>query len=302
MSRKLPPLDALLSFEVASRVLSFTRAAEELHVTPAAVGHRIKTLEERLGTELFYRDNNRIHLTDSGQDLIPVVRQALELLTDATSKVGKREACGFLNVSLLPTFAVRWLIPRLAEFRRAYAEVQLQLATSYRPVDFAREDCDAAVRYGKGDWPDLESVALFNEELVPVCSPALVEPSARLRGPDELARFTLLHSATCLENWPVWLEAAGASNVDPEDGLHFDSCLLTLQAAQDGLGMAVANREYVARDLEAGRLVAPFELTVEKDTGWHFVCPKATAQQPKIAAFRDWLLTQVPLRPLAVRA
>jgi len=293
MNQKLPPLDALLSFEVASRVLSFTRAAEELHVTPAAVGHRIKTLEEKLGTNLFYRDNNRIHLTDSGQNLIPAVRQALELIADAASKASKRQASGVLNLSLLPTFAVRWLVPRLADFQRSHGNVHVQLATSYRLIDFAREDYDGAIRYGRGQWPGLKCVPLFNEELIPVCSPDLMERSELPRSPEDLVRYTLLHSETCLENWSIWLDGVGAPDVDPERGLRFDSCLLTLQAAQDGLGVAVANREYVARDITAGRLLTPFDFTVMKDLGWHFVCPKASTKQPKVIAFRDWLLSQI---------
>lgn len=295
MSRRLPPLDALQSFEVASRVLSFTRAAEELHVTPAAVSHRIKMLEERLGISLFHRKNNKLLLTDRGQDLIPAVREALESIADVTARVSQTEGSNVLNLSVLPTFAVRWLVPRLANLRQTHGTVEVRLSTTYRPVDFARENYDAAVRFGPGDWPGLKSFRLFDEELVPVCSPKLMEGPEPLREPGDLARVTLLHSETCEENWSVWLEAAGASHVDPEGGLRFDSCLLTLQAAQDGLGVAAANHEYVARDLAAGRLVAPFDFKVRKQVGWHFVCPEAVAEQPKIAAFRSWVLSQAAM-------
>ncbi len=292
MNRKFPPLHALQSFEVASRVLSFTRAAEELHVTPAAVSHRIKTLEERLGLSLFRRENNRILLTDGGEAYISAVREALEMIADATARITEPDRSSALSLSLLPTFTVRWLIPRLGTFQRFYPSIEVRLSTSYRAVDFAREAYDAAVRYGQGTWDGLKSYRLFNEELVPVCSPKLVRGPNPLRRPEDLARFTLLHSATCPENWSIWLGAAGAPNLESEGGLRFDSCLLTLQAAQDGLGIVAANREYVALDLSAGRLVAPFDFTVRKDAGWYFVCPEATTQEPKIVAFRNWLLDQ----------
>ncbi len=292
MNRRLPPLDALQSFEVASRVLSFTRAAEELHVTPAAVSHRIKILEERLGISLFHRKNNKLLLTEQGLDLVPEVRRALESVADVTARVAQTEGSNVLSLSLLPTFAVRWLMPRLADFQSAHGDVAMRLSTTYRAVDFTREHYDAAIRFGGGDWPGLECCRLFDEELIPVCSPALLEGREELQEPEDLERFTLLHSDTCDENWSIWLDAAGASNVDPERGLRFDSCLLTLQAAQDGLGIAAANREYVARDLDAGRLVAPFDLTVRKEVGWHLVCPESAADQPKIAAFRTWALDQ----------
>lgn len=302
MNRRFPPLSALQSFEVASRVLSFTRAAEELHVTPAAISHRIKTLEERLGTSLFHRENNKLLLTDRGLAYIPAVREALELIAQATAQVGEEQTSGTLNLSLLPTFAVRWLVPRLADLQRSCLDIDLRLSTTYKLIDFAKENFDAAVRYGQGDWPGLQSTCLFHEELVPVCSPRLLDGPHPMREPGDLTQFTLLHSETCLENWPTWLNAAGALNVDSDSGLHFDSCLLTLQAAEDGLGITAANREYVSRDLAAGRLVAPFSHTVEKELGWYFVCPEALAERPKIVDFRNWLLDQVSVKPALQKA
>ncbi len=293
MERRLPPLNALRAFEAASRMLSFTRAAEELHVTPAAVSHRIKTLEGRLGLMLFRRENNRILLTDQGQVYVPVVRNALEMIAEGTAKLSEADASNIVNLSLLPTFAVRWLIPRLSSFQKTHPNVEVRLSTTYRLVDFSREDFHAAIRYGAGNWPRLKCHHLFNEELIPVCSPKLLSGRSPLRRPEDLAYFTLVHSATCPDNWRLWLTAAGVGNVDPEGGLKFDSCLLSLQAANEGLGFVVANREYVAEDLAAGRLVAPFDLLLPKDLGWHFVCSEATSGQPKIVAFREWLLGQV---------
>ena len=289
MVRRLPPLSALQSFEAASRMLSFSRAAEELNVTPAAVSHQIRMLELRLGISLFRRENNRIVLTDRGQALLPTVRQALQMLAGATEEASGRDVSRVVNLSVLPTFAVRWLISRLKAFRSRHPSIEIRLSTTYRPVDFASEDYDAAVRYGTGDWPGLRSWTLFNEEVVAVCNPRLLEGRS-LRRPGDLAGFTLLHSETCADNWRLWLEAAGEGGVDPEAGMHFDSCLLTLEAAHAGLGFAAANRAYVAEDLAAGRLVAPFEFTLTKNLGWHFVCPKPLAAQGKLTALRGWML------------
>jgi LysR family glycine cleavage system transcriptional activator len=289
--RRLPPLSALQSFEAASRMMSFSRAAEELNVTPAAVSHQIKMLEARLGITLFRRENNRILLTDRGQTLLPAVREALQMIAGATDEICGRDVSRVVNLSVLPTFAIRWLIPRLKGFQECHPTIEIRLSTTYRAVDFASEDYDGAVRYGSGEWPGLKSWNLFNEELVVVCSPRLVEGRA-LRRPQDLAGFTLLHSDTCDENWRLWLGAAGDSSLDPEAGLRFDSCLLALQAAQHGLGFAAANRAYVAQDLADGTLVAPFELILPKNLGWHFVCPKALASQPKLVALRNWMLAE----------
>ncbi len=195
-------------------------------------------------------------------------------------------------MSTLPTFAVRWLIPRLSAFQRAHRNIDVRLSTTYRAVDFLREDYDLAIRYGSGDWKGLSCDHLFDDELVPVCSHKYLGTGPPLREADDLARHTLLHSDTCPENWRLWLSAVGARNVDPGKGLRFDSCLLTLEAAQKGLGVAVANRHYVAQDLAAGGLVAPFEFVYRNKLGQFLVCPAATAEQPKIAAFREWLLAQ----------
>jgi LysR family glycine cleavage system transcriptional activator len=289
--RRLPPLSALQSFEAASRMMSFSRAAEELNVTPAAISHQIRMLESRLGIALFRRENNKVLLTDRGQALLPAVREALQMIAGATEQICGRDVSRVVNLSVLPTFAVRWLVPRLKRFQAGHPGIEIRLSTSYRAVDFVSEDYDAAVRYGAGGWPKLKSWRLFNEELVPVCSPALLR-GRTLRRPQDLADFTLLHSDTCDDNWRIWLCAAGASNIDPEGGMRFDSCLLTLQAAAEGLGFAAANRAYVEQDLADGRLVAPFEFALPKNLGWHFVCPAALASQPKIVALRSWMLAE----------
>jgi len=293
MTGRLPPLYALKAFESASRVLSFTRAAQELHLTPAAISHQIKTLEERLGVRLFKRENNKIVLTAKGRNYVPAVREALDIIAAATVQLCDREESNVLKISVLPTFAVRWLIPRLSAFQGSHPEIDLRISSSYRAVDFGREDFDAAVRYGTGEWPDLHVTPVFEEELIPVCSPELL---ARLRTeprPEDLEEFTLIHSGTCADNWRRWLSAVGAGNVDPSAGMTFDTCLLSFQAACEGLGFAIANRSYVERDLIEGRLVAPFDYEFLNRHGWYLVCSRASADMPKITAFREWLTNPV---------
>jgi len=289
MTGRLPPLYALKAFESASRVLSFTRAAEELHLTPAAISHQIKTLEERLGVQLFQRQNNKIMLTPKGQDFLPAVREALEILAAAAVQLRGCEEPNVVKLSVLPTFAMRWLIPRLGRFRRDHPMIDLRVSTTYKAVDFAREDFDAAVRYGTGEWPDLHVTKVFEEELIPVCSPKLLTAATPCREPDDLRAFTLIHSGTCVDNWRLWLTAVGATEVDPRAGMTFDTCLLSFEAACEGLGFAIANRGYVARDLESGRLVAPIDFELPNNHGWHFVCPKGHEDNPKISAVRAWL-------------
>lgn len=281
-------------------MMSFSRAAEELNVTPAAISHQIRMLESRLGIALFRRENNKVLLTDRGQALLPAVREALQMIAGATEEICRRDVSRVVNLSVLPTFAVRWLVPRLKRFQASHPGIEIRLSTTYRAVDFASEDYDAAVRYGTGNWPKLKSWRLFNEELVPVCSPALLR-GRTLRRPQELAEFTLLHSDTCDDNWRLWLCAAGDTEVDPEGGMRFDSCLLTLQAAAEGLGFAAANRAYVEQDLAAGKLVAPFDFVLPKNLGWHFVCPAALATQPKIVALRTWMLAECGVQAAAAQ-
>jgi LysR family glycine cleavage system transcriptional activator len=221
------------------------------------------------------------------------VREALDIIAAATAQLCDREESNVLKISVLPTFAVRWLIPRLGEFQNSRPEIDLRISSSYRAVDFAREDFDAAVRYGTGNWPDLHVTPVFEEELIPVCSPKLLPRSGKVFRPEDLEEFTLIHSGTCTDNWRQWLSAVGARNVDPSAGMTFDTCLLSFQAACEGLGFAIANRSYVERDLLEGRLVAPFDYEFPNNHGWHLVCSKARADLPKITAFREWLTNPV---------
>ncbi len=301
MGRRLPPLNALRAFEAAARHLSFTKAAEELGITPSAISHQLRGLEAHLGVRLFRRASRSLMLTDEGQSYLPALRDAFDAIHAATSRLATRTAAGPVTVSLLSSFAVRWLIPRLRRFQASHPEIEVRLSTTARPVDFRREDIDCAIRHGRGQWPGLAADLLLAEDLFPVCGPKLHEGRRPLKAPHDLAHHSLLHIATRRDDWRVWLNAVGIADVDPERGPVFETSDLALRAAAEGLGVAIASSALVEDDLEKGRLVAPFDVRLPTDSGYYFVVPEDRREQPKIAAFRAWLLEEVrrDARPLA---
>ncbi len=291
--RHLPSLNGLRAFEAAARQLSFTRAAAELNVTQAAVSHQIRNLEDRLGLKLFVRQNRALALTAAGAQYLPAISTAFDGLAEATARLASRREGGALTVSTLASFAIKWLVPRLAGFQAAHPGIDVRITTSTDPVDFERDDVDLAIRYGRGDWPGLRAARLLGEDLFPVCSPALLAGPTTLARPADLAQNTLLHVTGYRDDWRVWLTATGTEGVDLEHGLTFDLAVTTLQAAIDGLGVAIGRTALVAADLDAGRLVAPFDVVLPIESAYYVVAPKTTWSQPKVARFRDWLLAAV---------
>jgi LysR family glycine cleavage system transcriptional activator len=293
MAERLPPLSALRTFEAAARHLSFTRAADELHVTQAAVSHQIKALEADLGVCLFRRLNRRLLLTDEGQLLMPSVRRAFDELTAGVERVRERCCGGALTISTTPSIAANWLASRLGRFQALRPEFEIRLMATPRLVDFAREGVDCGIRYGFGDWPGLVAERLFSAALTPVCSPRLLAGPEPLREPADLARHTLLHALDDMDDWRLWLRAAGVSGIDPQRGPKFESMPLALQAAISGTGVAIARGPLADEALAAGLLVQPFDLELPSECAYYFVVPELRADQPKIQAFRAWLLDEV---------
>ena len=291
MSRRLPSLNGLKAFEAAARHLSFTRAAAELNVTQAAVSHQVKALEERLGLALFRRLNRALLLTDEGQALLPPLSEALDRMALAVDGLARREETGVLTVSTLDSFAAGWLVRRLRRFRALYPDIEIRIATSNHLVDFTRDDVDIAVRYGRGEWPGLDSVRLMTEEIFPVCSPALLADGPPLEKPQDLCFHTLLHEEM-LEDWRMWLLAAGVGDVDPTRGPWYTQANLVILAAMAGEGVALGRSVLVADDLAAGRLVKPFDVSLPAEYAYYVVHPEAAAGRPKVRAFRDWLLEE----------
>lgn len=293
MNARLPSLNGLRAFEAAARHLSFTRAAAELNVTQTAVSHLIRRLEQQLGIRLFIRRNRALLLTAEAQAYLPAVRSAFDDLRRATEQLRRPEQGRVLTVTTLPSLAAKWLLPRLGDFQTRHPEIDLRLNASSQVMDLRREGIDVAVRYGHGVWPGHRADFLMTEDVFPVCSPKLLEAGPPLRKPADLARHTLLHVSSYRENWRMWLTAAGLPTLQPAHEVTFDIVVLALQAAADGLGVALGRTRFVERDLAAGRLVKPFDIALPADAGFYFVTPIETAEQPKIRAFRDWLMEAV---------
>lgn len=298
MPVSLPPLNALRAFEAAGRHLSVSRAAAELHVTPAAISHQIKALEAYLGVSLFRRRNRALLLTDAGQACLPGLRQGFEHLAAAVEAARDQIANRPLTVSVAPSFGAKWLVPRLDRFSAAYPGIDVRLDASTRLVDPLREDVDLCIRYGPGDYPGLFVERLMAEEVVPVCSPALLEGPTGLRTPADLCGHVLLHydapsGGDGLPDWSMWLAAAGVKNCDISRGPRFTMASMAVQAAIAGQGVALAGSVLVADDIAAGRLVKPFELRFPGKFAYYLVCSSAAAEQPRIVAFRDWLKSEI---------
>lgn len=296
MSTRLPSLNGLRAFEAAARHLSFTNAASELNVTQTAISHQIKRLEEELGLKLFIRQNRALALTPQGHDYLPGVRAAFNDLRLATDRLKRRDNDHVLTVSTLASMASKWLLPRISAFQRAHPDIDVRITTSTSMVDFKSGDVDAAIRYGRGQWPGLRADWLTADDLFPVCSPALRTGKNALLKPQDLADYTLLHSSGGYDDdWRLWLTAAGLpADISKQPGLTFDMIFMTLQAAIDGLGVAIGRTTYVEGDLAKGRLVVPFDMRMPADAGFYLVSPEASSDSRKLKAFRDWLLSQVP--------
>jgi len=294
MAERLPPLIAVRYFEAAARHLSFTKAALELHVTHSAISHQIKALEEWLGVPLFRRLNRSLMLTEAGQAYARPVREALEKLGDASRTLRSREQTGSLTVSVMPSFAAKFLVPRLGGFRRAHPDIDVRISASERLVDFGREDVDVAIRYGRGNWPGLRVDRLVRENIFPVCSPQLRAGPPPIDTPADLLQHTLMHDSDWPESmWVRWLAVAGVKVEQLKPSLSFNYSSLMIQAAIDGLGIALAQEAYVRDDLANGRLVRPFEIDLPSDYAHYLVTPETTAERPKVKAFREWLLAEI---------
>lgn len=294
MATRLPSLNGLRAFEAAARHLSFTAAATELNVTQTAISHQIRRLEAELGIRLFVRQNRSLTLTAEAREYLPGIRAAFNDLRLATDRLLRKDGDRVLTVSTLASFAAKWLLPRLSTFQQAHPEIDVRITSSTGLVDFRRDDVDAAIRYGRGHWPGLRADWLTADELFPVCSPALLGNNP-LQSPEDLAHHTLLHTSGAYDDdWRLWLTAAGLpSDISKQQGLSFDLILMTVQAAIDGLGVALGRTSYVEDDIAKGRLVVPFKIALPADAGFYLVSPQARAESAKLTAFRQWLLTSV---------
>ncbi len=296
--RQLPPLSMVRAFEAAARHLSFSQAAVELGVTHSAVSHQIRGLEGWLGEPLFVRSARKVHLTPAGEVLASPLTRALDTIAEAVVAVRALSAednGGPVLVSVEPAFAARWLVLRLDRFYAAHPDVQLHLVPTPDMVEFDEGGADLAIRYGRADWPGLVAEKLLGSASFPVVSPSLMVRGKGLREPNDLVAYTLIHEDS-FEDWEGWLKAAGATAVDPLKGPIFDDAHLTLEAATSGQGVALADEALAAAALEDGRLVRPFDLTLETAAAYHVVYPDDRPLRADAEAFRDWLV-QEAVRP-----
>lgn len=299
-------MTSLRAFEAAVRHSSFSRAAHELNLTQTAISHAIKKLEATLGTKLFVRDGNAIRLTETGHDYIKTVRSTLLDISEATGRAMHRVSEKTLFVGCLPAFGMRRLIPSLHEFSGTHPGISLRLWTVLTTASFSRRDYDIAILYGAGDWPGCVAEKICDEEIFPVCSPRLLRQAPRLRKPEDLAHHTVIRTAYSFllqDDWPSWLEEAGAKDLHFANEMTCNLLLPALQAAIDGLGVAMGRSPLVITDLMANRLVEPFSIRMTSKSAFYIVSPTDRAEAAHVRAFRDWVLnrfgTPTPMPPAA---
>lgn len=291
MARPAMPMNALRAFEAAARLRSLTRAAAELCVTQTAVSRHVRVLEQHVGKALFVRNANGIELTEHGRILVAALSASLDAIAAGLEAVRGEQGRRAVRISAQPNFAMRWLIPHLASFRSLHPQVDVEVVTSHRGTQFPAEGADVAIRLGR-HWTGVRAERLFGADLVPVCSPRLMTRDRPLAVPADLRHHTLLHVSTAPTDWKIWLDAAGLTTFPWTGGSRFDSYALALQAAVEGLGVAIGRRVFVERDLAAGRLVQPFGPSVALDEAWFLLYPSAVASRPEIRAFRSWILEE----------
>ena len=290
----LPPLETFRFFEAAARHLNFTHAAAEMNVTHGAVSQRIKRLEEHLGMSLFRRSGRRMLLTAEGRLLLERVRNAMGEIAEGVEAIRSGKGDRILTISVVPGFATYWLLPRLASFIETHPDIEVNVRATFSLADFTRDGVDMAVRFGPGKWPGVKSIKLYDEELIPVCSPAF--RGGRLpRTPAELLKTPLLHDER--QPWSTWFKAVGLDYRGAGRGQRYEEQTLLLAAAIGGLGVALARASFVNADLESGRLVQLFPQRVRARSSCYIVYPRGSEALEKIQAFQEWLLAQV--RPSA---
>lgn len=306
MSRTLLPLNALRVFESSARHLSFSRAAEELAVTPGAVSQQIRQLEDILRAPLFKREAKGLQLTDLGRSAIPLVAEGLDRLRDASALMREPPRRRQVSISVAPSFASKWLMPRMDDFHQHHPDIEVWVSADMAPVAFDQGQIDLAIRYGPGHYPGHVSERLLIESVLPVCAPALMQGADPIVTPADLARHVLLHDMSGdgdpgRPDWPMWLMARGVRHADARRGSRFNQSALLIEAAVAGRGVALAKRTLAQADLAAGRLVAPFH-----DGGavvafaYHVVHPKDRPLSPSARAFTDWLRKQAAFHDSAL--
>jgi LysR family transcriptional regulator, glycine cleavage system transcriptional activator len=295
---RIPGLNTLKTLEAAGRLMSFTKAANELGVTPAAVSHQIREFEDQPGLRLFQRTSRSMRHTPAGRMLHDSVAEALENISRTVARLQRTNSKKRLKVTAYPSITAKWLVPRLDRFLEIVPDAEVRIDVSLAPPDFFRDDIDIAIRFGNGDYPGMRVDRLFEDTVFPVCSPSLLGGSRPLRQPQDLLHHTLIHvdweGQGLWPNWRMWMLAVGVKDFNDRRGLHFSLTSLAIQAAIDGHGVALGDSTLVADDIAAGRLVQPFSLAlkVPPELAYYVAAPVETAEDPMVRAFRDWVLAE----------
>ena len=299
MIEQFPGLRSLRAFTAAAQRLSFSKAAEDMGVTPAAISHQIKEIEDQLRVTLFIRNSRSMVLTQEGEILATAARESLETLGRAIKRVKRLENRNQIKVSASPSIGAKWLVPRLDKFLEIAPNADVRLDVTSSLVDFERDDIDIAIRFGEGRYPGMDAQLLFRDIVFPVCSPSIITREAPLNHPRDLLKHKLIHldyeiQSSPWPNWKMWMAAAGIKDFDDRSGLHFRQTSLTVQAAIDGMGVALGDSNLVADDLAAGRLVKPFELALRTPPqfAYYIITPRNAAPNPLVGLFRDWCLKE----------
>lgn len=297
MVRTRPPLNPIRAFETAARHLSFTVAAEELGITQIAVSRQVRVLEEYLEVSLFERSHRSIRLTAEGARLFPAASRALDEINAAVASLSMRGRRDILLVQTYSTFAQRWLIPRLWRFHQRLPTVEIRLSASVAPVDFERGQIHAAIQRRSALMERCDADLLAPVELLPVCSPSLIDHGNKSSLADLLTRQTLLHSLARPHDWKLWLSSAGLKNIDPNHGMKFENSILAYEAALQGIGVAMGVRVLVEQYLHSGSMIAPFGPALPLDDGYYLLIPRGRKRSPALGHFRDWLLEEAAKTP-----
>ena len=292
MQRRLPPLNALKAFEAAARHLSFTRAADELFVTQAAVSHQIKALEDFLSLKLFIRRNRTLLLTEEGQAYFLELKDIFKNLQDATERLLARDSKGAITVATPPSFASQWLVPRISQFSQLFPDIDVRLKAIDFDEGFLTDDIDVAIYYGRGRWNGIQADKLHTEFLTPLCSPSLFQGSKSLKTLSDLKHHVLLHDSS-RAIWKMWLQHFKVAGVNVNQGPVFSHSMMVMQAAALGQGIALGNSVLAKPELDAGRLIMPFEEKLESRDAYYLVYHEGQGESGKIAAFREWVINLV---------
>ncbi|CAN5491969.1 transcriptional regulator GcvA [soil metagenome] len=285
----MPPLNQLRALEAAIRRGSFTKAADELSVTQGAISRHVRTLEEHLGFDLFERANNNLLVPPESRRFAESLTHAFDSISRATKALTQDRRRTVLVVRCYTNFMVRWLIPRLPLFQTAHPEIEIRLSAGRPDVDFARSDVDVAIKWGTGDWPDLDSELLFHVETVPACSPKFALRHD-FQKPEDLLSAPLFHVSARRDEWPQWFRLASSQPFDPQHVVYIEDQTIVHECLLAGMGVGLSQRQYIVDDLDAGLLVTPFDIALQQARGFYVVCPPDRLAIPAVWAFREWIV------------